>query len=866
LSNFKGSVKVAGGVYIPQRTYERLKCIYSERITVVCAPTGSGKSTILREFVRRSRPDGYSCRFVTGCSSMDECFGSMCRILFGKPERMPIIDEDAATLYGRFREVRLERPLLVVLDCSVSAEMLLGNLHCLRLFQLCEGLHIVAVSDEYSHFQHRLITQLSLCEITEQELALTAEETRQYLSLCGADNADYEKIAARTGGNIFRISLCALMIKQGIHIRSYDTIRLIHAALISSVDRVTHLAMLCASAYFVINESICSKLAAVPVIAAYFGEDAFDVKRLYDCLDRVNAVLSVVSVDKRTGVCEVHQLAQTAINRSFVLLPQNVQHSICLVNAEVFAERDMYFVAFCNCVMARDYYKAAEMAEKGDYASIIPLFNAREVMFKFVLECPLDCRPILPWLIHVLVLMMFTPYKERVMFRFDEIIRYISTSTSYTEREKRTMLAYTYSMRTYQDFYVIDKMGMNIKRAYEYFNGERVYAPPFYLWALYVPSVFALVHRYSVPLSAQSEQYVRYNRMYLELSGQGCFFDQVYLAEMRYSVGDIADAWARARAILREAVQPEDIAPRLIAYTVATNCAILSGSYEEYKGYIADVAAIMRDASSGEVYQMGALCLAIIGCHDGSGADVWRITAVPDAMLLSNRFAAPFCMYVRCISMLADKEYSRLISRLDYFLDNIAETGSETLELKVRLCAAVAYYNMKDMHEALEQMRTVLGVLVRSEVIMPAVEMCIHAPQLFEYARQHISEHTDYLGEIMRIAKPMRRSVDDLRTRQLTEIGREFRHYDAVRRQLDRLDECAKDVRKRLGITAKALGYAVFAAHGYSNEEIAKQFGSTADSVKSSLKRTFAVLGVRSRAQLKYVQAVRECMVGERLC
>ena len=53
-------------------------------------------------------------------------------------------------------------------------------------------------------------------------------------------------------------------------------------------------------------------------------------------------------------------------------------------------------------------------------------------------------------------------------------------------------------------------------------------------------------------------------------------------------------------------------------------------------------------------------------------------------------------------------------------------------------------------------------------------------------------------------------------------------------------------------LTEKALRYAVLAAMGRSNADIARLCGASEDSVKSSLKRTFERLGLRSRAQLRY--------------
>ncbi len=75
--------------YIPPRVYSLLKCIYQERITIVTAPDGYGKSGTVREFVKRSRPDGYSCRFINEAETANDCFEKICKIQLGKEAHIP---------------------------------------------------------------------------------------------------------------------------------------------------------------------------------------------------------------------------------------------------------------------------------------------------------------------------------------------------------------------------------------------------------------------------------------------------------------------------------------------------------------------------------------------------------------------------------------------------------------------------------------------------------------------------------------------------------------------------------------------------------------------------------------------------------
>jgi len=48
-------------IYIPKRVSGMLRGIYTSRVTVVIAPDGCGKSTLVREFTSRTRRLEYRC-------------------------------------------------------------------------------------------------------------------------------------------------------------------------------------------------------------------------------------------------------------------------------------------------------------------------------------------------------------------------------------------------------------------------------------------------------------------------------------------------------------------------------------------------------------------------------------------------------------------------------------------------------------------------------------------------------------------------------------------------------------------------------------------------------------------------------------
>ena len=108
------------------------------------------------------------------------------------------------------------------------------------------------------------------------------------------------------------------------------------------------------------------------------------------------------------------------------------------------------------------------------------------------------------------------------------------------------------------------------------------------------------------------------------------------------------------------------------------------------------------------------------------------------------------------------------------------------------------------------------------------------------------------IHQAQRLGAEFRRGVETVRTYEITYAASVQRdnfaeHYLAP---LKSLLDSADSLRQELGLSVTAFKYAVMAASGLENKEICRLFSVSEDSVKSSLKRTFAALGVKNRRGL----------------
>ena len=126
-----------------------------------------------------------------------------------------------------------------------------------------------------------------------------------------------------------------------------------------------------------------------------------------------------------------------------------------------------------------------------------------------------------------------------------------------------------------------------------------------------------------------------------------------------------------------------------------------------------------------------------------------------------------------------------------------------------------------------------------------------HYPELFELAKLLPYTEASYAEEIVERGKEYRMGIDAVRSYELSVSGGDNLHSMKETMLLKRAEAACSN--KKLNITDRAYKYAVLASIGLSNAEIANICSVSEDSVKSSLKRTFAKANIRSRSQLKTI-------------
>lgn len=832
-------------IYIPPRFYARLERIYTDKATVVSAPVGCGKTTMVREFISRSRKNGMSCRFIRSAKSVSDCFSQVCRIVLGHEAFSPETD-------GQFTALRHETALanadnvLIVVDCHYVTEAFLENLRAAELFIKSSSARLVIISDNLHNTHIDAAKALGISVITESDLKFTPSEVEEYFRYCSVECNDIERISALADGQAIRLKLCLKLASLGVTPVSGSVTELAAQYMQAAMTREELGAFICAASIDNISDDYLHSLVSSGSLTDYFGSGAFREDFFLQFLRTFGGSTGLCRFNAKTRSFTVHPCLKDYISGYTSSLPQDVRSALKICMARQYLKQQKFYYAFCEFFLAGDYNAAAECSNSQPI-SLRDLLDTKKTLTEFIEKCPLNNKELIPRYLRVLAMLMLTSEKNNLRGNFRRAIEHISASPEYDAKERRRMLSYAYALRTYEDFFFVERMGNHIKRAYEYFDGTGSLSSPFYTWNMYVPSLFGLIHNYALSLKTEREQFGRFHTMYSEILNHGKFILDYYNAESAYFTGDLALADSITTKLLEFCKGRANDAPRLIGLLMLGKTAVFSGEYETYERIENSISDILHKTEEYEVYMMAKMSLAMLDMTCGNiKYSAFFACCKDDEEIRLNRFAAPYYCLISALYRLSLGMVDRILENEQYYFSITDEVRNGTVRHQLYIIIAEALFISGNDEAAARYAEKALGVIEGTSIYMPAAEVLVHCRKTREYY-QHNTPESAVVLRACRAAEKFILGSDTILTYKLTKIRRKTPAPHCAKPQPPEDFSAAK----QLGLTKKEYAVSTLAAQSLSNEEISQKLSISIDSVKGCLKRTFAKTGVRSRNGLE---------------
>ena len=845
-------------IFLPRRISNTLREIYQRRVTVVCAPDGTGKSTLLREFTRRSRPKGISLRFIRSAKSSGECFAQISEMITGEALGEPLTDREFTALSGKFSAASPKKPLVIIIDCDSACQTLFGNLRTAKLLSQCTCTRFAFICPSLKPGYRRLAKHMDFLLIDREQLCMNISEISEFAERCGI-SASPADIYNASGGAFLSARVCLILARQGQDFVNLTAEGRIIRALFGSGSQPSREALrqqgalIAAATYPVQSEQFCQELRSFRPITDYFGTEIFTTENILNEMERLNSTIPLTEINRRTREIKIHPLLKHAAYTLFFQFPENVRHDMRICFAREYLRRSQNFFAFCEYFLAGEYELAAGVRSQ-ETISYSMLIKSSRLLQRFVTDCPLECKPAIPRLMRITALLMHTDSKPMLSGKFPWIIAQISSSTQYDSSERRVLTSYAYALRSNEDFYVLDKMGASIKRAYDLYKSGQKYESPIFPWTLYSPSVFCLLHRRGYSLQTENDQFTRYQHMYTEMLGHGRYAQIVFTGEMQYYQGDLSGGLERLSAAVSLCSGQDDAAMLLAALFASAKCCLYLGEYTRFFDILGSIHKVERSHIGGEEGDFAKLCLGMLRAMRGGGIeDMWFALTAEETDVIYNRYTAPCFAMTRAVCMLMREDYGQLADCCEGYIGLAAAAGNEPAGIKLRLYSAQAYLALGNHETAIRLFCEALDSARENFTPIVPAEFYTMYPDIFTQLRPLVPEHVQAEADrAAEIGAQLLRGVEVVRTYEITylfntRVDNYAEHYLVP---LNRLMESTDELRRSLGLTRAAYSYAIMAASGVSNDEMSNIFSVSENSIKSSLKRTCTAVGAKNRREL----------------
>lgn len=839
-------------IFIPKRISALLRRIYTDRVTVVCAPDGTGKSTLLREFTGRTRPRGASVRFITSADSTGSCFSQICMNVAGKSYSEPVSDSEAAGLRQHFRELSRENRLILIIDCDYAADTLLGNQRTAQLLSECSCANFVFLCSSLGSYYRRLADHMNFTVLDRDMISMTPEEVAEYARRCNV-RISVDAVYNACRGGFLGTRLCFMLASQGSDFAALTPVgRIIHALLEDKSVRI-HGALAFASAFGGVSQEFCRDLRSFDPIRKFFGDDLLYPEAVFSELVMLRRKIPLLEINLRRRSVKFHQLLRQAIYRVFTTFPENVRHDLRICFGREYLRDRKDFFAFCEFFIAGEYELASQIFNN-ERITYSMLKKSSGLLRNFITNCPLTCKQAIPRMLRVGAMLMQTDLKPAIQERYSEIMNHIAASPEYSGSERRELLSYAYALRANEDLYDLDRMGDSIKRAYDMFRGRRQYDSPLFAWTLYSPTVFFLIHRRGHSVHTETAQFTRYQHMYTEMIDHGRYTEIIFAGEAKFAQGDLTGALELLSAAASLSTGANRAATRLTAIYCAAKCCLFLGDHGKFFENVQSVLRIERMNSSREEGNCARLIIGLLRTLRGGGSeDIWYAMCAGETDPIMNRFTSPYYAMIHAGFLVRTGNYTVLADKAAEYISTAAEAGNVAAGIVLRLLSARALSCLGSWDSAVEYTREALECARTDGLPAIAAEFYAVCPDLLPQLRSFLGEDFQpFIDSVITLGIEFLRGVETVRSYELTYLSapRENSFSEHYLAPLKKLISSTDNLRQELGLSETAYSYAIMAVSGISNQEISDILGVSLDSVKSSLKRTYGSLGVKNRRGL----------------
>ena len=706
-----------------ERLQAQLAKIPESFLTVVEAPSGSGKTTAIREYfaATRKRKAWYTCLGEPSAKT----WAGICD-LFGaeddaitqelKALGVPML-ETLPDIAALLRDFRCSEAYYVIIDNFQLFEIRVQKQFITALSTYpADKLHIIIITQPLEDDFDSAHLGVSCHSITTQDFFFDNACIAQYCRLAGTaiSSEAIQQIQAASEGWVAAIRLQLKYYAESGSIMDAGAINaLVEQAVwnkLSAGERDFMLAVSLLDGFTARQAAIMHSGASMPKRVTKLLSPDFFVRRLAD-----------------KNMYSIHGILRDYLRERFSMQAQDA------VDA-------MHRKAASACLAASDYFQAARFFQKvSDYDAMLSMpftlqyfYDHKEVdvieFFQNIIDvCPEKTLRNYPVL---LVILAFQFMRNSMLPAFRKTVSLIEAVIDAPQGLKKKELARVQGefalLMSFKQFNDITKMSEYHRKAFAYLKTDSEH-PRSLVFRGVMPWILDATSVISVYWNKSGELYNALKAMdeclpfWTELTGgHGAGGEAIMRAEVCLAHGDDTDAETLCYKALYTAREAGQICNCLCAELVLAQIAILRGDEKAFSAARRNMASSTAEARQAALRPMGEMCLACLDMAIGKTDALpgWLGHAEAIRRIFYN-LTQPQAMMLYGHWLLLEKRHAELYDMTDSVMQFARDMNYMLPQLCHLLCLAVARRRDSNNAEAVEHLREALAIALPDRVYLP---------------------------------------------------------------------------------------------------------------------------------------------------
>lgn len=810
--------------YLSRRLLQELEKILDYPLTVIEAPSGAGKTTAVREYLKEYIPQSvneywYTAIGETPARVWEYIYDAFYPFDSETAEALKYLGTPARETLGDIarllKSCRCEAPTVLVIDNYqlIQSDIQREIISALS-YNGSSNLHIVIITQELdlpapgSTYNSRILT------IGKDTLFFTAREAENYFRHIGLRISEEELknvmvstegwIAAlclqvihyRTTGNFDNAAKITLLVKTAIwdHLSDDEKYFLLAASLLDS---------------FTMSQACI--LLDVTEIAVY-------AKTL---LERS----SFIRYHKNTGQYIIHSLLNDFLQYEFENLSEQAKKQLWQRAGKACAQQGQNFKAANFFALTEDFEALLSLPIKGNDLTGHIEADLSSFFTSVLGSCPMETLRRYPirLLVFAFHLFLVGDYSgfDRLCNIIGGLLQSPATSGFELEELKRIQGEFCLVM-SFTKFNNIEKMSEGHKTAWALLGGPTTLFNWEDSWTFRQPSVMYLFWSKSGELSHTLDLMNECMPIYTKLTmGHGMAAEYAMRAEALLMAGDDTAAEPLCHKALFLACAKKQNSICYAAELILARIALLRGNIEDYKAVLDSMENRIYAGIKYDGRATAELCKAFLDTTLGNINELASWIFAPDNMWQKLfKVAIPYGQMIYVKTLLLEGKNAAVLGISDALLLVVEELHFVLPQVYLLIYTAIAQNRQGGRERALENLCQALSLALPDKVYLPFAEQEELLP-LLKQAGQIIGNKA---------------AMDEV----LTLCRRQANGMKAVK------DALVLTPR----LTARECDTALLAQKGLNNKEIAEMMFVSEATVKFHLKSIYKKLGIRSRVQL----------------